>query len=133
LGKGVDLGMRYYFLLNILLATDKISPVPNDFDSEGLCQEVPSKNESISMLKSFYASRGIWSGIYHINKTLKMELKEQQFGQYEYHVQYAYQPIPNNRLGRNDTGQDQRIFYFMCDEMGWQVESMGPFMSAFKF
>jgi hypothetical protein len=125
--------MGYYLFLNIMWATDKILPVPNDFDSEELCQEVPSNEESISMVKSFYANRGIWSGIYHINKTLKMELRDQQFGHYDFHLQYSYQPIPNNRLRRNDIGQDQRVFYFMCDEKGWQVESMGPFMSAFNF
>lgn len=125
--------MGYYLLLNILWATDKVLPVPEDFNSEEDCQQVLSKEESISMVKSFYANQGIWSGIYHINKTLKMELLEKQFGHFEYHVQYTYLPILNNRMERNDTGQDQRIFYFMCDENGWQVESMGPFMSAFNY
>ncbi|CAK0765560.1 exported hypothetical protein [Gammaproteobacteria bacterium] len=87
--------------------------------------------EAAVMVKDYYNNEGEWAGIYTMSNIERMALNESKddYG-YVAHVCYHYRPIPNNRIGRNDSGVDQRTFSFGMVHGGYRVLSMGGHMST---
>lgn len=93
------------------------------------CGVVPSHAELFVLAKRYYERNGIWAGVFSLSRPVQQRSVKGEKGSAFYHLKYTYTPVPNNELGREDSGWDQRIFVFRCTE-GWFVESMGSHMSA---
>ena len=93
------------------------------------CSNEPTETELIRMSKSYYESFGIWAGIFWLDKAENYRIQKKSPKEILFHLRYQYMPIPKNPLNRIDSGFDQRVFYFQCEDT-WNVYEMGPFMSA---
>ena len=113
-----------------LLGVSTVVKEKESMEAQNLqCEILPSNQELYNKAKVFYESYGVWSGVFQISNEKRTRIVKVKPNMIEYHLHYEYVAIPNNRLQRQDSGEDQRVFSLRC-EKGWEVLSMGTYMSA---
>jgi len=83
-----------------------------------------------NMVADYYNTRSEWVGTFTLDAVIRWRLEEIDSGRKRGHVEYRYVPVPGNRMGRKDTGVDQRTFDFVWTNGSWRVTSMGGHMSG---
>ena len=93
---------------------------PNDIPFEQMQQ----------IFAHYFNTRSEWVGTFTLDAVIRWRLEEIDSGRKRGHVEYRYVPVPGNRMGRKDTGVDQRTFDFVWTNGSWRVTSMGGHMSG---
>ena len=113
--------------ISLVLGSDKKQSI-QETQKQSDCSVFPSDTELVELSRAYYERQGIWAGIFRLDSAENYQTEKFE-GSIRFHLRYRYRPIPNNPLGREDAGVDQRIFTLKCKD-GWRVDDMGSFMSA---
>ena len=113
----------------VSLGWASVEKMPPAQKKEDACSVPPTQTEMFVLAKEYYEQSGLWAGVFFLSRAQKQRVVQQGEKDFAYHLQYLYTPVPQNPMGRDDSGYDQRIFIIRCEKW-WYVENMREHMSA---
>lgn len=89
-----------------------------------------TEREARPLVESYYASHGQWAGQYVIDDIPRVRFVQHGPDRIHAHVRYRYRCVIGRCGGAQQTGYDQRVFYFERQDGKWKIIWMGGYMSA---